>query len=90
MGRFATQPEVIDTEYAFVISRVLNPDDEFNERQVLCRDDTFNDCFWGDYGQAYGPNIIEFQRRHEAELFLRGIQFGIKEGSIEEARRWLY
>jgi hypothetical protein len=78
---------VEETDYAFYIGRVLDPDDEFAERQVLCRVSDSDELVWQPWDYAYGYMAVEFQRKGDALIFLRGIQFGISEGLEEAVRR---
>lgn len=94
MGRYASKPQVTDTDYAWVIERWLDPDDEFNgglvgrkERQVLCFDAASKEVYWGHWDEAYGPNILEWKYNHEAARALRIYLFGIEEGLDEAQRR---
>ena len=88
MGRYWTDPTVEDSGYAFIITRVFDPDDEFAETRVLCEDPQTHEFVWDAFEVAYGYRVIEFSRSTQAELFLRGWNGGIQEG-LEEAQRIL-
>lgn len=86
MGRHSTQPTVEDTGYAFVITRVLDPDDEFAERQVLCRAEGENSLTWQPWDYVYGYTAMEWASHPQATMALRCFEHGFEEG-LEEARR---
>lgn len=89
MGRHSTQPQVEDTGFAFIITRVLDPDDEFAVTQWLSRRPWEPyELYWQDEEIGLGEDVLAWQDRREANKALDILAFGQEEG-IEEARRRL-
>lgn len=71
MGR-AYSPLKVESMYdgEFAVTRVVDPDDEFAEKQYLSRDGLGNLC-WGDVFQA-----VTWEDERSAKLFVEAYGFG--------------
>jgi len=85
MGRSFTAPAVVprkslgDNVVGYVIGRVRDPDDEFAEHQVLCRDESEAYGFhWLPTGSSYDGNAVEFRpdRLYDAHQAVALLLFG--------------
>jgi len=83
MGRAFTAPEVTPRKdiagntISYVIGRVRDPDDEFAEHQVLCRDEFASYGFkWEPSGCSYDGNAVEFRSLYNAHEAVALLLFG--------------